>query len=615
MESTPKNRLGFTDAAATDDIFNIKRYTDGLCKFIMACRTPMTISIQGTWGTGKTSMMNFIQKEIGARTLTVPFNTWQYSQFNQQDMLAASLIERMMAELKASPEIRKKVSVRKIVTHGVVAGLSLFNETAGEHLGRVVDATENGDDQIDDSATALAALRDNFKEAVSEALEKADGIDRIVFYIDDLDRLEPRKAVELLEVLKLFFDVEGCVFILAIDYDVVVKGVTAKYGKFSENDDENEAKGRSFFDKIIQVPFKLPVGEYDISEYIKTCLKEIGIPTSENDLPNYERLIRYSVGTNPRSMKRIFNAYLLLSMVKEQVAADLAKGQMILFAFLCLQHAYEGVYNYMLKNRSDIGNVLSRMADEEDEATLRNMIGAKELRGVNIKRLQEFLSNLFTLIDENRDSTISDEEVKVLWEVLNISTMTSASSSDDNMGTVNTEEPRRRKKVSIEYNEKQYVSGSRSGNNIGNLVHDILSDVISKNQWTVKECAEFRETFYKKGKTGWLNEVLLFDYEVAVLPSDSNWRDAPDAKDENGNNRTVSMEQFGNYYSNSINIKDGETAVYTDKDMQIDSNAIRLYDGRIVFTARYFGDKDVDKVCDILRTVFGVEIGYERSYL
>ena len=48
--------------------------------------------------------------------------------------------------------------------------------------------------------------------------------------MDDLDRLEHRKAVELLEVLKLFFDVEGCVFILAIDYDVVVKGVTAKYG-------------------------------------------------------------------------------------------------------------------------------------------------------------------------------------------------------------------------------------------------------------------------------------------------------------------------------------------------------------------------------------------------
>lgn len=44
---------GFTDEAATEDLFGIDNYIAGLAKYIEKCKTPMTISIQGTWGTGK----------------------------------------------------------------------------------------------------------------------------------------------------------------------------------------------------------------------------------------------------------------------------------------------------------------------------------------------------------------------------------------------------------------------------------------------------------------------------------------------------------------------------------------------------------------------------------
>ena len=51
---------GFTDEAAHEDLFQIKKYIEGLAKFIESCKTPMTISIQGEWGTGKTSIMQII---------------------------------------------------------------------------------------------------------------------------------------------------------------------------------------------------------------------------------------------------------------------------------------------------------------------------------------------------------------------------------------------------------------------------------------------------------------------------------------------------------------------------------------------------------------------------
>lgn len=52
----------------------------------------------------------------------------------------------------------------------------------------------------------------------------------MVIFVDDLDRLQPAKAVELLEVLKVFLDCEKCVYVLAVDYEVVTQGIKQKFG-------------------------------------------------------------------------------------------------------------------------------------------------------------------------------------------------------------------------------------------------------------------------------------------------------------------------------------------------------------------------------------------------
>ena len=89
---------GFTDKAAVADLFKIDDYIKGLSEFIRVCNTPMTISIQGSWGTGKTSIMNFIEENLkkDGTIAVVKFNTWQFSQFNMQDQLALSLISSIL---------------------------------------------------------------------------------------------------------------------------------------------------------------------------------------------------------------------------------------------------------------------------------------------------------------------------------------------------------------------------------------------------------------------------------------------------------------------------------------------------------------------------------------
>ncbi len=71
----------------------------------------------------------------------------------------------------------------------------------------------------------IAEIKALITELITDLIsDSKNPIQKVVFFVDDLDRIPPGDAVEVLEALKNIFDIPNCVFILAIDYDVVVKG-------------------------------------------------------------------------------------------------------------------------------------------------------------------------------------------------------------------------------------------------------------------------------------------------------------------------------------------------------------------------------------------------------
>lgn len=173
-------------------------------------------------------------------------------------------------------------------------------------------------------------------------------------YIDDLDRIDPPVAVEILELLKNIFDLKNCVFVLAIDYDVVIKGLKPKFGELT---DKNEREFRSFFDKIIQLPFSMPVASYNVDVFLIEALREIAF-FNPNELAdttlteNLSEIARLSVGSNPRSLKRLTNTLSLISIINETLAkasssTQSTKDKTLNFALVCMQIAYPHIYNQL----------------------------------------------------------------------------------------------------------------------------------------------------------------------------------------------------------------------------------------------------------------------------
>jgi len=126
---------------------------------------------------------------------------------------------------------------------------------------------------------------------------------KIVFFIDDLDRCLPTVALEIMETIKTFLDVPGCVYVLLCDQQLLGQGVKARFKElFGERSDAYERRGREYLDKIIQVSFQIPPSDYvQLKTYAERALSEL---YSEREIPYFD-IVHATVGNNPRRVKRL----------------------------------------------------------------------------------------------------------------------------------------------------------------------------------------------------------------------------------------------------------------------------------------------------------------------
>ena len=414
------------DAAESGDLENqmgrvlgLESDARGLSEFITYCDTPMTVGIQGDWGSGKSSLMKLIQhhlREDKARCVHVEFNTWQYSQFGQQEMLGASLLQALSRSLYELPRGKKSdwpgTETRKVFKRfarglaratTVMIGNAAATGAAAATAGGVSFSGEQfldafkAEDEAMDGARLFEQLKVGFADIVQETL-KALNKDKVVFYIDDLDRLPPHRAIELLEVIKNFIDVRGGVYVLAIDYDVIIRGLQQRKGYSGEKLGAEE--GKSFFDKIIQVPYRMPTSTYRSERFLVEKYAELNLAPAQlllwrstasafcwenaksggrrvasEDLkkmlklsqnqPHPEDLlflirrgkdlVEASIGHNPRSIKRLLNLNLLLTSMRKFRSTGRSKKlspreRVLLLALTAMQMAHFRVYRLLANN-------------------------------------------------------------------------------------------------------------------------------------------------------------------------------------------------------------------------------------------------------------------------
>lgn len=477
-----------------EDLFGIKIYQDALIEYIKWTETPITIALQGEWGSGKTSLMNLLRWNLcdcdQAQFFPIWINTWQYSLMKTSSQAIIGILEGIINQIGALNPSEGKWNESKKKIGGIFKKMaSVGTKIVANQVGIDGDAVDELFGEDGGSAHSdVMRLKEEINGLVQEALAHRPDRKGFIFYIDDLDRIDPPVAVEILELLKNIFDLENCIFVLAIDYDVVIKGLKPKFGELT---DKNEREFRSFFDKIIQLPFSMPVANYNVDVFLVNALKAINFFT-EKELDdtalaeNLSEIARLSVGSNPRSLKRLTNTLSLISIINQKMGANCQNDNKLLnFALVCMQIAYPYIYN-QLQEEPDFKNWNEKVAsklklrplteeekdsldaimefDEEWEKIVFRMCQKETYLSSRVFQVSGLLNKISELI--NNDSALGE----VIETVMELSAVTNLKAFDS---------PR---KIKINRDYSNYEFNGIVYSKKAELVHDIVKYYMSQHE-------------------------------------------------------------------------------------------------------------------------------------
>ena len=323
----------------------------------------MVLGIHGPWGSGKTTLMQAVRSALDANPgdsnpLFVDFNAWK---FHEREALWRALILRLVAELRplagadaatGLDELERSlyqafivqekgpwtVNWQSLVTEVITIALSVIHldfvakalarpaswfgkifgkkksdgidEKAIEELGGILERTTTNR-QVD-QVQSIEQFLEKFRQ-VMDAF-KADKR-RVYMLIDDLDRCLPEAALDIFESIKLFLDAAGCVFVVALDRDVIRKGLSLRYGGSPQSDALLIAPDE-YIEKTISISYDLPrLSDEDARGIIDGFQLPVSLSANEKNL------MITALGTNPRRLKRFMNT-LGLQLRLAQLAAD-----------------------------------------------------------------------------------------------------------------------------------------------------------------------------------------------------------------------------------------------------------------------------------------------------
>lgn len=396
--------------AAERDEFGIVKYVEGVARFIGSCTTPMAIAIQGSQGGGRSSFMRLLSDHLDeeSRENLIWLHSGQFSRAKTDEAFALQLENQLRVQLGGANTEAAKGRIRQAVKG--LGSILISTATGGGSDGQdLMDAVfGSGEEKTQETVSSV------FSELVQNRSDGRRG--RIVVFLDELDRLAPAKAVDLLEALRNCFDCEGCVFAAAIDYGFFQRGVRERSGA-----DSDEGREKALFDEIFQMSFRVPASGYDVQNYVKVKLEHMGICPADDgtELEAYTALIRRSVGIDPKSMDRLFNSFQLLKNMADPELYEDQSQRLMLFALLCMQTRFQPAYDQLKRIRDHVTpELLSGLGDSE-------VASRSGLSGEEKAQFQDFAQVFCDVLNTDGSSGISQAECAVFAGVLEFSSITS----------------------------------------------------------------------------------------------------------------------------------------------------------------------------------------------
>jgi len=421
QNSVPNKDSSKPQTILIDDVepnptFNFNSLGKTIAKIIKDSTPHFTIGIYGEWGTGKTTLMKAIEKNLDdpqmprreKKVLTICFNAWQYE---HEENLATVSLMKTVAYAMADHE--KYESVSKTILNGlIIIGKDITQNLVQEIISKKSDETE---DTFKEKINYLNKLYrdsiyfDGLKKIKQqmETIRKLEGNDyRVVIFIDDLDRCSPKKALEVFESVKLFLNMEGFIFVIALSHKTVTQLITQAYKA-------SGVQGEDYIKKIIQIPIKIPSwSQESIAELIENKIKPNLHEEYTNFLCENSNMIAKIVEYNPRQLKRFINNVIIAfeTFTSQKNSPEIKFNE--IFLLNILKSEWPDFYNEMIGSYEFREIVKWMISKPKDLKRYFKYLNTYSEEGPAEKKQQRFL--LLNKISERTDGKIDERQIEIL---------------------------------------------------------------------------------------------------------------------------------------------------------------------------------------------------------
>ena len=297
--------------------------------------TPMAVAIYGGWGTGKTSAMKWLDGQLNqwnregddpnndkVDVYPVWFYPWKYH--SKEDVwrgLIAEVILKSVSVGDATPTRVRDAAKRFGIFLGrsFLDALSHIKLKAGAKAGPQVEVSGALFSDIFEEFQKVnrpeKAYLNQFEYTLTHWVAHTLGDrERIVIFIDDLDRCMPDVALQVLEALKLYLNIPKLIFVLGLDRQVIDDMVKKYYEDLGVGSD----KARKYLDKMFQLEVTLDPSQQQIEQYLERHLASINLWSDQVHFTDaqrkiFSRIILDLAGRNPREVKRLVGSALSLA--------------------------------------------------------------------------------------------------------------------------------------------------------------------------------------------------------------------------------------------------------------------------------------------------------------
>ena len=375
----------------------------------------VTIGLNAQWGAGKSSFLNLVQERLNkvgsndpsntdanGRPIVIRFNPWLFGSIEQ---LTRMFFNDLSRAVKISAP-KENVGVLLETFGDLVTAASTVFPTGAAELARLLAGQAKAFGQQARKPPGLNEQKKKIDRKLAQLPQ------RIVVFIDDVDRLEPDLTTLFFRMVRLNANFNNMTYVLAFDRSVVERHLAHDSPGF----------GREYLEKIIQVSYNIPPPHPRIiPSLLMAEMVDVrrAIEKTVFDEPRYERLFddrRYKLVfdagfskhfTTVRSIKRYVNA-LRLTLPPVVGKVDLVD----FYVIELIRLSYPDVYVEITQQKE----MLLASVNHDDDVAERQ----QWLRGLTIpahlwRSMHDLLCILFPALDRGGTQRGHDEALRLRW--------------------------------------------------------------------------------------------------------------------------------------------------------------------------------------------------------